>query len=332
MIATMRKFRSFSFRLAYLMALPLGFIPAITALPAHAYLQNEKEEGIEAAKRSNLFSIPLPEGAFRYRGKELTVPFAEVLKALATEKKAKIGDMEVLVWQGASHPEEALSERLKKAEFEYKAQSSEETEEFKITPFTAISSGAQREILGVWCHKGAMAVMAWTQVTPASKTNASAARPQSSEKPRAAQTPAPATGKTSADMMGAWSWTTISGVNYRDTVTNALAEPSGMSVKFTFSPDGRYTKFFYVRQRTYSLVTQATTTEEGRVTFAQGSFTLHPEKGHYKGNTGSKIVDRPMTEQERKPSTYYWEWRTDQGKQALYMGPTLTSLSRFTKQ
>ena len=136
-------------------------------------------------------------------------------------------------------------------------------------------------------------------------------------------------GKIPADLLGSWSWTTISSVNYKDTTTGQLSAPSGMSAKFTFTKDGRYKFFFYVRQQTYSLVTESTTNAEGTVTFGDGTFTVRPAKGHYKGHTGSRIIDRPMTEAERKPVVWYWEWRTEDGKRKLYIGPGKSSMSLF---
>jgi hypothetical protein len=44
-------------------------------------------------------------------------------------------------------------------------------------------------------------------------------------------------------------------------------------------------------------------------------------KGHYKGSTGIRIIDRPMTEAERKPMNFYWEWRTD-NKRANFTSAT----------
>jgi hypothetical protein len=133
-----------------------------------------------------------------------------------------------------------------------------------------------------------------------------------------------------ADLLGNWMWTTISSVNYRDTMTNQLLEPSGMAVRMSFGKDGRYTFFFYIRQRTYNLVTAATTTHEGTVTFNDdNTFILRPVRGHYKGSTGSRIIDRDMTEEERKPTVYHWEWRTEDGKRKLYMGPGAAGMSLF---
>lgn len=138
-------------------------------------------------------------------------------------------------------------------------------------------------------------------------------------------------GRVPADLVGTWSWTTIGSVGYVDTTTHQLAAPSGMSARFTFTADGRYQMFFYVRQQTYGLVSESTTTTEGKVTFADdGSFTMVPRKGHYRGHTGSRPIDRPMTAAERKPVTYRWQWRDGDAGRELYLGPSETSLSRFT--
>lgn len=134
-----------------------------------------------------------------------------------------------------------------------------------------------------------------------------------------------------ANIVGpAWSWTTISGVGYKNSTTGQLLSPSGMSAKFTFTKDGRYKKFFYIQQRTYDMVTQSTTTEDGTATFYDnGTVLLTPVSGHYLGNIGSKIIDRDMTATERKPTTWSWEWRTENGKQKLYIGPGPSSLKPF---
>ena len=135
---------------------------------------------------------------------------------------------------------------------------------------------------------------------------------------------------TPAELIGTWSWTTISSVGHVDPTTHQLSSPSGMSARFTFTADGRYKMFFYVRQQTYGLVTESTTTTEGTVVFAgDGTFTMKPRKGHYQGHTGSRVIDRPMTAAERKPQTYRYQWRDDDDGRHLYLGPSATAMSRF---
>lgn len=135
---------------------------------------------------------------------------------------------------------------------------------------------------------------------------------------------------TPAELVGTWSWTTISSVGYVDATTRQLAAPSGMSARFTFTADGRYQMTFYVRQQTYGMITESTTTHEGTVVFADdGSFTMKPRKGHYQGSTGARRIDRAMTAAEKKPLTYRWQWRDDDDGRHLYLGPSADALSRF---
>jgi hypothetical protein len=197
-------------------------------------------------------------------------------------------------------------------------------------------------LFGYWGSNGKTLLLTWGVVKAGAKSSEAGAEKQdgrSSSSPNAAKaatndnarsTSESRQGSVPADLLGEWSWTTIGSVNYLNTTTNQLAEPSGLSAKFTFTRDGRYKKFFYIRQRTYSLVTESTTTEEGTVTFGDGTFTVHPEKGYYKGHTGTRIVDRPMTKEERKATAYHWEWRNENGTRRLYMGPDAKSLSRFS--
>ena len=137
-----------------------------------------------------------------------------------------------------------------------------------------------------------------------------------------------------ADMLGSWRWTTISGTNYVDKTTGQINDNAGgMSVGFVFSPNGRYKFNFFVRRKTYGLVTEAYSTHEGTVKFGNGQFTLTATKGHYRGSsTGGKTVDRPMTRDELKKNTVYlYKWETVDGKRQLKIGPTLDSLSIFKK-
>jgi hypothetical protein len=58
---------------------------------------------------------------------------------------------------------------------------------------------------------------------------------------------------------------------------------------------------------------------EGAVSFGDnGAFTLRPIRGHYKGNTGSRPLDRPMTQAERKPMNFVYDRRTEGDKRHPY--------------
>lgn len=145
---------------------------------------------------------------------------------------------------------------------------------------------------------------------------------------------APTRSSVPADMVGKWRWMTISGSNYQDTTTGRIEGGGGMSTTFTFTKDGRYKFFFYVKLRTYSLVTEASTTSEGTVVFSNGKFVLRPTKGHYMGwYNGNKKTDRDMTAAERQKNTeYLWKWTEQNGKRVLMIGPTPNSLSQFKRE
>ncbi len=312
---------------------------------ATAARQSQSAPAAEPATTSHLTGRALPDGALRVTENALAGELTELLKSMATESGFALGQTEALLWGGSDHDagrnktlQNALTQAMQKAGYNYQVAGEKDIQNGRATLFLAGKTGAKQAMLGFFVANEGFFVLAWGRVTPKnSAADASAespsARTASSDPPapaRPAQTSS--SGKVPADLLGkTWSWTTISGVGYRDTITKQLAEPSGMSVRFTFTPDGRYDYFWYMRQRTFSLVTEATSTHQGKVTFnGDGTFTLHPTKGHYKGSTGSKIVDRPMTEDEkRKPMTFAYEWRTEDGKRQLYIGPSKSSLSRF---
>jgi hypothetical protein len=132
-----------------------------------------------------------------------------------------------------------------------------------------------------------------------------------------------------SSLLGSWRWTTISASNYYNPSTGQITDNAGgMSAAFTFAKNGTYKYNFYVRRRTYGLITESWTTEEGKVSFGNGTFTLRPAKGHYRG-TGSMNVNRDMTAAERKPHTYIWRWEMRDGKKVLLIGPSEPSLSIF---
>lgn len=321
--------------LALMISLPLtGVAASLTAAPAQATItqaEDNSEPGLVSAKKSQIVPIALPSDAFRFTGKKESAQLVEALKNLAKQNQATIGEVEVLLWQGGDAAKKDLPDRLEKAGYAYAPKPAMKLDEGTITLFTAASKAKKGSLLGLWVAQKESLLLAWTLTTPADK--ASAIEPTAQSESLSVSEPASNTlpAKIPADLIGDWSWTTIGSVNYVDTNTNQLTAPSGMSAKFTFTRDGRYKKFFYVRQCTYSLVSEATTTEEGTVTFGEDSFTMHPQKGHYKGNTGSRLIDRDMTREERKVTTYRWEWRSENGKRLLYIGPDAKSLSLFKR-
>lgn len=282
------------------------------------------EADVEKAPTSNIASIQLPEGTLRSTDEASRTQFEDALKQVVGKNNGVLGKVEALIWKAGTTAMKEVPSRLKAAGYEYSTRDMFEAEGAKVTPMTASRKDKKNNLLGMWLEKDGLVLLVWGQYKTENTDKIAAPAAQISKSEG---------GRVPADIIGKWSWTTISSVGYQNTVTGQLTEPSGMSAKFTFTRDGHYTKFFYIHQRTYSLVTESTTTEEGTVMFNDdGTFVVKPAKGYYKGHTGSRIIDRPMTDTERKPTTWYYEWRTTNGKRQLYIGPTKASLSLFKSE
>lgn len=303
---------------------------AVVALcaPAHALVRDDDDVDASFPKiaASTLAPIKLPEGARRALKQDDLDKFEVALQKVAEAAKGKIGKFEVLVWPGKDAMK-TLPDQMKQAGYSYTTQAAFDSDAGRITPVAAVARDPKEkreDLLGMWIEKDGFSLLVWGHYKADS-----AARP-ASEKTAASEAAGKSVAGVPGDLIGSWSWTTIGGVNYVDKVTGRLSAPSGMSAKFTFTKDGRYKKFFYVRQQTYSLVTVSETNEEGAVAFNNdGTMTLKPTKGHYNGNTGSRVIDRDMTESERKPATWYWEWKNVDGKRQLHLGPTRDALKPF---
>jgi hypothetical protein len=275
----------------------------------------------------------LPDNGARITDAELVKALTEPLKSFAKDSGMALRATEVVQWPGADgDPRNMLQSTLQGAGYEYKALGDKKTDDATMYIFTATQSGGST-VAGYWIDRKGQLILVWGSGGP--KDAAEKAKPGGDkpvvpvEEKAAPEKPGKKVSVPSSLVGPTWSWTTIGGVNYVDQ-KGTMMEPSGMSASYTFTPDGRYKFFFYVRQRTYSLVTESTTNHSGKVTFADNNtFTVYPEKGTYKGHTGSRIIDRPMTESERKPVTWYYEWRTENGKRVLYIGPNKSSARPF---
>ncbi|MES2463612.1 MAG: hypothetical protein V4671_23810 [Armatimonadota bacterium] len=278
----------------------------------------------------------MPDKGQRLTDAELVKTLTEPLKTFAKDSGIELRATEVVQWTGAdnSSTRDMLMYTLKGAGYEYNALGDKKGDDSTMYIFTAKNSSGNT-VAGYWIDRKGQLVLVWgsrgpdaprqpaTENKPAAKSLFPANDEESAAKP-GAKIPAP------ASLTGTkWSMTTIGGVNYvRQNGT--LTEPSGMSASYKFTKDGRYDYFFYIRQRTYSLGSEATSTHSGTVKFSDNNtFTLYPEKGWYKGNTGSRLIDRPMTAEERKPVQWYYEWRMENGKRVLYIGPSKSSVKLF---
>jgi hypothetical protein len=102
------------------------------------------------------------------------------------------------------------------------------------------------------------------------------------------------------------------------------------SSRFTFRPDGRYPYQYVVRKNDRGRAVESTTFEEGTVSFRKdGTFVMFPEQGNYRGNTGNGNVNRNMDEAELGRRTFHWEWRGENGRRRLYLGPDETSAAVY---
>jgi hypothetical protein len=277
-------------------------------------------------------SFQLPDNGQRITDTSLTTALTGPLKEFAKESGITLRSTEVAQWsEGGSETRDMLMYTLKGAGYEYKELGEKKKDDVTMTVFTARQSGDRVAVAGYWIERKGQLTLVWgcSGVTVTKKADVEQAiLPDSPEvKPVARGT---VKSGVPASLLGpTWSSTSISSSNYVNQY-GQMAEPSGMSASYTFTRDGRYKFFFYVRQRTYNLVSESTTRHEGKVTFTgENTFTVYPEKGTYKGNTGSRIIDRPMTARERKPVTWYYEWRTEDGQRALYIGPNKASARRF---
>jgi len=300
------------------------------ALQGAGFAAARYDDKVEKAVSSNLIPVKLPDGSLRFMGDAERGKFEEMLTKIAEINHGKIVKFEVLVWTSKDCMK-LLPERVKDWGYSFTTQAAFDAEPGKITPVTVVKKDSREKkdsLLGIWIEKDNLALLIWGAFKP----DGAEATSKAPTAERTDAQPAQAAGKVTSDVFGDWSWTTVSSVGYQNKVTGQLAAPSGMSAKFTFTKDGRYKKFFYIRQQTYNLVTESTTTEEGTVEFnTDGTFITKPSKGHYDGHTGSRIINRDMTDTERKPTTWYWEWRNVDGKKQLYLGPGKEALKLFKR-
>lgn len=189
-----------------------GTVGLATSTPAHAATRQEDEEqGLISTKKSKIASVALPEGAFRYIGKTEIARFAEVLGAMAKERKTGIGEVEVLVWQNGVGAKKTLPALLKKNEFTYTAKDEVKIDgDGKITPF--VLENKKGDILGIWIAKGENLLLAWAKVraegeagsTSASEDapteDAAPAKPTPTKKPDTATKPATRKTESKSDL------------------------------------------------------------------------------------------------------------------------------------
>jgi hypothetical protein len=137
-------------------------------------------------------------------------------------------------------------------------------------------------------------------------------------------------------LIGTWGFTTISGTTYWDKSTGAYrGSGSGGSQSYTFSPNGTYKLFNYVKAGSYGWETQALTWENGKYTVKGDTVTLRPTSGKYQvmdNRVAKNNYSRPMRPAERKVKTFVWSRGEDaNNKPVLRLGKSADSLSEYKR-
>lgn len=119
---------------------------------------------------------------------------------------------------------------------------------------------------------------------------------------------------TPQQVQGKWIYGSVGALTYWDSDTGKfLGNARGNAGIFEFDNAGNYKQYTYIEMRTYGLVTKVWTVHEGKVEFTDNTFTIRPTKGHYDSTSGSRKIDRDMTEEELKKAvtTYHWQTTKD---------------------
>lgn len=121
---------------------------------------------------------------------------------------------------------------------------------------------------------------------------------------------------TPANVQGKWIYGSVGGITYWERDTGKFAgNGRGSAGIFEFDDAGNYKQFVYIEIRTYGVVSRVWTTHEGKVEFNGSSFTIHPRKGHYKSEYGSRKIDRDMTAEELAAGVARYNWRLETDEQ-----------------
>lgn len=124
--------------------------------------------------------------------------------------------------------------------------------------------------------------------------------------------PRDAQSSTPRQVQGKWIYGSISPTTYWDSDTGRfLGNARGSAGIFEFDDAGHYKQYVYGEMRTYNLVNKFWTVHEGTVEFTADTFTIHPVKGHYIGEMGSRKIDRDMTAEELEKAVVTNHWRIE---------------------
>ncbi len=118
-------------------------------------------------------------------------------------------------------------------------------------------------------------------------------------------------GYVPAQLMGKWSSSNVSGINYGDGTT---ANPSGTIAQFTFLDGGRYIFELYDMASSYSCSTTVYGRETGTAQFADATFTLAPAASSVTSKSSCSAewnYQRAWTERSSFPKDYQWSLQPD---------------------
>ena len=123
-------------------------------------------------------------------------------------------------------------------------------------------------------------------------------------------------------LVGTWSTSRVSTINYRNRVTGGFAPPSGHVFSYTIAPNGTYELSGLLQSSLYNCTISVFKWERGVLAVAGGRLMLTPREG----KVTSKDTCRAGSEKEREvvdaPTTYSFRIELRDGKDVLVMKKT----------
>jgi hypothetical protein len=128
--------------------------------------------------------------------------------------------------------------------------------------------------------------------------------------------------KVPAGAVGKWYEGSVSPTTYWDKQTGVFAGSARQNGSmFYVNADGTYEKYVYIFVKTGAVESEVWTTYKGNIAFTDKTMTLTPTSGHYRSRMGTKLTDRPMTDEDlaRGTKTYNWQLEDRDGKRHLVL-------------
>lgn len=119
--------------------------------------------------------------------------------------------------------------------------------------------------------------------------------------------PALAAPTVPAEVQGRWLAGGAGATNYWD-ANGTFQGGSGNGQLLTIDAKGHYTRHQVMEVSSGYITSRVRTNSEGSVTVEGDHLTLHPSSGHYHGEMGTKIIDRPMNADELAKASRTYQW------------------------